>query len=217
MCEASMAGVVIVEAEDAPLLVEEKPVCGEAIGGLLAGACGVAACRLAHSAAEALAEAAARPPRLLAVDLFTINYRLHDLRRLVEAAAPAPVLVIGDRPGRALTRMARLAGARGYVAKSMSGGELRGAAEALLAGGSAFPEPPEASAGLQAGRLSGRQMEVLREIARGRTNREIAEALGITTGTVKLHINAILRLTGARNRTEAALIAGAVPQGEALP
>ncbi|MGZ3313933.1 MAG: response regulator transcription factor, partial [Caulobacteraceae bacterium] len=54
-------------------------------------------------------------------------------------------------------------------------------------------------------RLSGRQLEVLRLIELGQTNKEIAKALGISVATVKLHVQAILNITGARNRTEAAL------------
>ena len=54
-------------------------------------------------------------------------------------------------------------------------------------------------------RLSSRQLEVLRLIEMGQTNKEIAKALGISVATVKLHVQAILNITGARNRTEAAL------------
>jgi DNA-binding NarL/FixJ family response regulator len=54
-------------------------------------------------------------------------------------------------------------------------------------------------------RLSSRQLEVLRFIEMGQTNKEIAKALGISVATVKLHVQAILNVTGARNRTEAAL------------
>ena len=43
---------------------------------------------------------------------------------------------------------------------------------------------------------------LLRELERGRTNKEIAEHLGIAIATVKLHVQAILSATGARNRTE---------------
>ncbi|HWA59990.1 MAG TPA: helix-turn-helix transcriptional regulator, partial [Caulobacteraceae bacterium] len=53
-------------------------------------------------------------------------------------------------------------------------------------------------------RLSARQVEVLSEMARGLTNKEIADALGISIGTVKVHVHAILEATGSRNRIEAA-------------
>lgn len=53
------------------------------------------------------------------------------------------------------------------------------------------------------GSLTGRQLEIMRLVHTGASNQEIAEALSITIGTVKLHISAILKRTKARNRTEA--------------
>jgi LuxR family transcriptional regulator, maltose regulon positive regulatory protein len=52
--------------------------------------------------------------------------------------------------------------------------------------------------------LSARELEVLRLVAGGATNQEIADALVITVGTVKIHLNHILSKLGVRNRTEAA-------------
>jgi DNA-binding NarL/FixJ family response regulator len=54
--------------------------------------------------------------------------------------------------------------------------------------------------------LSERQHSVLALLAEARSNREIAAALGITEGTVKLHVAAVLKQLGAANRTEAAMI-----------
>ncbi|MEM9205394.1 MAG: LuxR C-terminal-related transcriptional regulator [Pseudomonadota bacterium] len=53
-------------------------------------------------------------------------------------------------------------------------------------------------------RLTKRQLEIMTLVSAGRSNRAIAETLGITEGTVKLHISTILKRLGARNRTEAA-------------
>jgi PAS domain S-box-containing protein len=55
-------------------------------------------------------------------------------------------------------------------------------------------------------RLTRRQQEILRLVHQGASNQDISEALDITPGTVKLHMSAILKRTGARNRTEAARI-----------
>lgn len=55
--------------------------------------------------------------------------------------------------------------------------------------------------------LTPRERQILRLIGRGPSNTEIASELFIATGTVKVHISAILRATGARNRVEAALVA----------
>ncbi|ABD56003.1 LuxR C-terminal-related transcriptional regulator [Jannaschia sp. CCS1] len=53
--------------------------------------------------------------------------------------------------------------------------------------------------------LTPRQQDILGHVSRGATNRDIARAMDISEGTVKLHISAILKRTGAQNRTEAAL------------
>jgi DNA-binding NarL/FixJ family response regulator len=55
--------------------------------------------------------------------------------------------------------------------------------------------------------LTGREVEVLRLIAKGATNREIAEQLVISEGTVKNHISNILSRLGLRDRTQAAIYA----------
>jgi DNA-binding NarL/FixJ family response regulator len=55
--------------------------------------------------------------------------------------------------------------------------------------------------------LSTREIEVLRLLVSGRRNREIANALDITEGTVKLHVSSILGKLGASDRTEAVTVA----------
>ena len=62
--------------------------------------------------------------------------------------------------------------------------------------------------------LTPRQREVLVKLAQGQSNQDIADALTISVATVKLHVNAVLRGLGAKNRTRAAAIAmqaGIVP------
>lgn len=54
--------------------------------------------------------------------------------------------------------------------------------------------------------LTPRQLEVLEEVGKGRSNQQIAHLLNISVATVKLHVNAILQTLGAGNRTEAALM-----------
>lgn len=65
--------------------------------------------------------------------------------------------------------------------------------------GEQSPKPAETDA-----QLTQRQQEILSHIHRGASNRMIAGALGISEGTVKLHVSAILKKLGVRNRTEAA-------------
>jgi DNA-binding NarL/FixJ family response regulator len=55
------------------------------------------------------------------------------------------------------------------------------------------------------GQLTGRQIEVLRLVSEGRSNREISHVLGIAEGTVKVHVNAAFRTLGVRNRVSASV------------
>jgi DNA-binding NarL/FixJ family response regulator len=121
------------------------------------------------------------------------------------------------------------AGAQGYLLKGAPREELFRAIRIVSQGGSLL-EPVVASKLLQhislGGRrlegkksmspgpqadLTGRELEVLAQVAQGRTNREIAGALVISERTVKFHVSSILRKLGAANRTEAVKLA--VEQG----
>ena len=64
-----------------------------------------------------------------------------------------------------------------------------------------------------ASRLTARQREVLAILKSGRSNRSIAEQLGLQEATVKIHVRAILKALGVRNRTQAAMIANSVEGG----
>ncbi len=107
-----------------------------------------------------------------------------------------------------LVTSALRAGARGYLGKDASGADLARAVLAAAHGGAllsgdAFERLQAHFNGAPA--LSEREREVLSLIQRGLPDRRIAEALSISVKTVEKHVGAILRKTGARNRTEAAL------------
>lgn len=128
----------------------------------------------------------------------------------IKAAGAFPakrrVLVVPER-GLLTARLAHAHGFNGQMAKTLEP-ELMGAIlRVVCAGGEYFPcfEEENQAAPLApiTGRLSNRQLEVLGLLREGQTNKEIAKALGISVATVKLHVQAILSVAGARNRTEA--------------
>jgi two-component system, NarL family, response regulator len=101
------------------------------------------------------------------------------------------------------------AGAMAYLVKSVQRDELMTAIRKAAAGQRHIP--PEVAARLAdrvaRSQLSAREIEVLRLLVSGRRNREIANALEITEGTVKLHVSSILEKLGAEDRTEAVTVA----------
>jgi DNA-binding NarL/FixJ family response regulator len=116
------------------------------------------------------------------------------------------------------------AGAIGYLLKDVEGDDLCQAIKAAAAGQVQLsaqaaarlvrevraPEAPEA--------LSGRETEVLRLIAQGHSNKEVAQLLGLSDKTVKTHVHRVLAKLGLPSRTQAALYAIRVglvsPSGE---
>jgi DNA-binding NarL/FixJ family response regulator len=102
------------------------------------------------------------------------------------------------------------AGARGYLLKGAPREEIFKAVRVASQGGSLL-QPMVASKLLQhvaepaasLPALTLRELEVLRLLAQGKTNKEIAAALSITQRTAKYHVSSILRKLGAGNRTEA--------------
>ncbi|MDX1992913.1 MAG: response regulator transcription factor [bacterium] len=110
------------------------------------------------------------------------------------------------------------AGAKGYLLKGAPRAEIFNAIRVVAAGGSLL-QPVVASRLMQhlnapqddpeplTEPLTERETDVLRLLAQGMTNREIAESLVITERTVKFHISAILGKLGASNRTEAVTLA----------
>ena len=101
------------------------------------------------------------------------------------------------------------AGAQGYLLKDVFFEELEDAIRSVHAGLRRIPTViAERLAGrMGASELTGRELEVLAEIVRGRSNREIAAALKISEATVKSHINNILSKLGVNDRTQAATTA----------
>ncbi len=107
------------------------------------------------------------------------------------------------------------AGALGYITKASSSEVILNALRLVLAGGIYIPPGLLEHTGhyafeldpSQPPPLTMRQMEVLRELIKGQSNKQIATALQVTEGTVKIHLAAVFRILRVNNRTEAVLIA----------
>lgn len=137
------------------------------------------------------------------------------LRRRLDGV---PIVVLGDsgRPGDVLAAIE--SGANGYLPRTAGGKVLLAALRLVLSGEIYLPSmllrdpgpgPAESGDGLgplfpgPLARLTRRQREVLMLLAEGKSNADIARALGVALNTAKNHIKAILKALGASNRTQA--------------
>lgn len=139
---------------------------------------------------------------------------LSSLPKLLELAPTAPVVVVSGSAAGVDVRSAINAGAAGFIPKTASSHELASALRVVLSGEIYVPPsllsvvdaattPSTASVGGREISLTPRQAEVLQLMGDGLSNKSIADRLGVSEGTVKLHVNAVLRALNARNRTEA--------------
>jgi DNA-binding NarL/FixJ family response regulator len=137
------------------------------------------------------------------------------------AGSPARILVITSFTDPAQVVPAIRAGAAGCVFKDVDPAALANAIRSVYAGHVVIP--PAVAAALMAGdagsdrlsHLTARERDVLDELARGRSNREIAKALRLAEKTVKTHVSSILMKLDVEDRTQAALYA--VRHGSAPP
>lgn len=129
------------------------------------------------------------------------------------------IVVVGEGLDPLLIEQVIGAGAKGYLAETASEAEIRMALEVVLDGsvwaprkvlaklleGGTSSSSSSASADSIVKRMTAREREVLELLMDGRSNRAIAEALGIDEATVKAHLGRMLRKTGAHNRVELTL------------
>lgn len=120
----------------------------------------------------------------------------------------AHIIVLTTLEGDVEIQRALEAGARGYVLKSMPPKELVEVIRQVQAGKKRIPSQVAAQLAehLSDEALTAREVEVLRKVAEGNRNRDIADRLFITEETVKVHIKHIMEKLGASDRTQAVAI-----------
>ena len=141
---------------------------------------------------------------------------LVDLALVAAAAGDTPILAIADCDDPERARMILRSGAKGFLPMSNGLKVLIGALERVRAGGSFVPlvlTEPDGDATASEAELSPRQVltrrqrDVLALISEGKSNKLIADALGMSESTVKAHVKQIIRRLHVVNRTQAALLA----------
>lgn len=141
---------------------------------------------------------------LIIVDLALPDAAPFDVLTSARKLQPlAPVVVISATEAQFEIDRAAALGAQGYIFKSTPRTELLDALRRVLDGKLSFPTVRRDGASSEA--LTARQLEVIRMLARGLSNREIADALDVAENTVKVHLATVYKLMGVTSRTAALL------------
>jgi len=164
----------------------------------------------ASTCAEALEHVSSRSYGLVLLDLkLPGRQRMDALSALRNAVSGVPIVVLSGEDDPSTIRAAIDGGAMGFIPKSSSPQLLVQALRLVLASGIYLPpnalDGAETAGASQAGaaRMTPRQLQVLRCVIEGKENKVIARELGISDGTVKQHVSAVLHSLGVDNRTKA--------------
>ncbi|MDO9404854.1 MAG: response regulator transcription factor [Polaromonas sp.] len=153
-------------------------------------------------------------PDVVCVDLELLDSQPSDVIRQMRALPGSPkVLILTHRSCEEDVYRAMCGGANAYLFKSSSSDDLLRCIRAIRLGGTYVPPPVAAklSARLMGGTLSPREMDVLKFVAAGHSNKLIGRQFGISDGTVKAHTKRIFAKLGVSSRTGA--VATAVQRG----
>lgn len=150
-------------------------------------------------------------------DLVLLDYRMPGMNglqglkdALANQIAPSVALMSGDA-NKPLVDEALALGARGFVPKSLPATSLRNAIRFMLMGETYLPanlvQDTKALTDPVLQHLTKREIQVLRGLCAGKSNKEIAQAVPTSEATVKLHITTLCQRLGAKNRTQVAIVA----------
>lgn len=192
------------------MIVDDHPVVRFGLAAILSSQPDMAVAAQAANGKEAVALAQRHHPDVILMDLRLPGMSGVGAIEAIRKIRPRTRFVVlttyeGDEDiYRALD-----AGAQAYLVKGSSHIELLKAIRAVHEGRRFIsPSASKSLAGRPpASELSGREREILELIVKGKSNKEIADALGITEGTVKWHVNLILSRLGVSDRTQAAVTA----------
>lgn len=200
------------------LVVDDQQLVRDGIASLLGIQPGIEVVGTAADGAEAVAKALETAPDVVLMDVRMPGMdgvaATRELRRALPACRVVMLTTFDD--DEYVTRALR-AGANGYLLKDLGAADLAAAVRlthagvaplaagvaARLAGAAKDPD----AAGAATGTLTAREVEILRLVAKGATNREIGRVLFVSEGTVKNHVSRMLGRLGLRDRTQAAIYA----------
>jgi DNA-binding NarL/FixJ family response regulator len=191
------------------LSVDDHPLLQEGIAAMIRSQADMELVGEARSGRDALQKFRETSPDVTLMDLRLPDMNGIDVMSAIRAEFPdARIVVLTTFEGDAEIQRALAAGARGYLLKSMPPRDLLDGIRQVHAGKKRIPAEIAARLAehLSDESLTPREVEVLREVAGGNRNRDIAEHLFISEETVKVHVKHIMDKLGASDRTEAVSI-----------
>jgi DNA-binding NarL/FixJ family response regulator len=200
------------------MVVDDQALVREGLMILLDAAADITPVAAASDGEEAVRLAARHRPDVVLMDLrMPVRDGVEATRQIRAARPETEIVVLTTHADEASILDALRAGARGYLTKDAGIAEISRAVHAaadhqalldpvaqsaLMGAANAAARPAPAPATLP-DELTPREAEVLSLVARGLSNREIAETLVVSEATVKTHINHVFAKTGARDRAQA--------------
>ena len=192
------------------ICIDDHPIVREGLASIIALQSDMEMAGAAESGAQGLALFHRLKPDVALVDLRLPDMSGHELtRQILEHSPSARIIVVTSFEGDADIERALAAGARGYVVKGVAREELLGAIRAVHAGKKHIhgPVAEKLAEHLGSEKLSDRELQVLKEMAAGKRNKEIGAELSIAEDTVKMHVKNILEKLQVNDRTEAVTVA----------
>lgn len=201
------------EANPAPirvLIVDDHAVVREGIAALLGRQPDMMAVGEASDGDEAVALFRELAPDVTLMDIQMGRMGgIEAIEQIRRTSPDARILVLTTYPGDAQVVRAIRAGAAGYLLKNCIRKELLDAIRAVHAGGRVLSPDVAHDLAMHAldEPLSTRELTVLRLVADGHPNKQIASQLGLSTDTIKAHLKSIFGKLGVTDRTEAVTVA----------
>jgi DNA-binding NarL/FixJ family response regulator len=203
------------------VLVDDQPLVRAGLQRILASDGGFSVVAECRDGAEALAALDASPADVVLMDVRMRGMDGIEATRQIRDRSGPPVLILTTFDDDEALWGAIEAGAAGFILKEASAEDLIAAARAV-AGGGAWLDPAVTGRVLEVTRraglprkreadrvtqLTGRELDVLRHMATGASNAEMAAALFVSEATIKTHVGAIFAKLGVRDRAGAIVFA----------